>query len=144
MSNLISLLSGLLFGLGLVVSGMVDPARVMGFLDLFGQWDPSLAFVMGGALLVFAPGYAWLVKPRRQSLSGTPLPAPPTGRVDARLVGGAALFGVGWGLLGICPGPGLALLGVTMLGTEQPLIALFVLAMAVGLLGVDRLLAAGA
>ncbi|MGE6106387.1 DUF6691 family protein [Aeromonas sobria] len=137
MGLFIALLSGLLFGVGLGISGMVDPARVLGFLDVAGNWDPSLAFVMGGALLVFAPGYALLIKPRSQSLCGDPLPAPPAPRIDRRLVGGAALFGVGWGLLGICPGPGLALLG-----TGQPLIALFVLAMAVGLLGVDRLLPA--
>lgn len=134
MTLLISLLSGLLFGLGLALSGMVDPARVLGFLDLAGAWDPSLAFVMGGALLVFMPGYFWLVRPRRQSLLGEACPSAPSQRLDGRLLGGAALFGIGWGMAGICPGPALALIT-----GGQPMIWLFVAAMIVGMLLVDRL-----
>lgn len=131
----VALLSGTLFGLGLAVSGMVDPARVTGFLDLAGAWDPSLGFVMGGALAVFLPGYLLLVRPRRQSLLGAPLPQVPLARIDARLLGGSALFGVGWGMVGICPGP-----GISLLASGQPLIVLFVAAMGAGLLLVDRLL----
>jgi uncharacterized protein len=102
--------SGLLFGLGLIVSQMVNPAKVLGFLDIFGAWDPSLALVMGGAVAVSALGY--LIAKRR----GVPVLAPrleiPTRRdLDPRLIGGAALFGIGWGLVGLCPGP--ALVGLT-------------------------------
>jgi len=97
---------GLLFGLGLIVSQMVNPAKVLGFLDIVGHWDPSLAFVMGGAVAVSALGT--LIARRR----GVPVLAPrleiPTRRdLDARLIGGAALFGIGWGLVGLCPGPAL-------------------------------------
>lgn len=133
MERLMSLLCGLLFGLGLALSGMVDPARVLGFLDVAGAWDPSLAFVMGGALLVFMPGYFLLVRPRRQSLLGAPMADVPAPTLDGRLLGGAALFGIGWGLAGICPGPALALITA-----GQPLIGLFVVAMVVGVLMVDR------
>lgn len=101
--------SGLLFGLGLISSQMVDPAKVLGFLDIFGHWDPSLAVVMGGAVAVSSLGH--LIARRR----GTPFLAPrleiPTGRdLDPRLIGGAALFGIGWGLVGLCPGPALTAL----------------------------------
>lgn len=100
---------GLLFGLGLIVSEMVNPAKVLAFLDIFGSWDPSLAFVMGGAVAASALGY--LIVKRR----GVPVFAPrleiPTRRdLDRRLIGGAALFGVGWGLVGLCPGPALTAL----------------------------------
>ena len=135
MKLLTSLFAGLLFGLGMAISGMVDPARVTGFLDLAGAWDPSLAFVMGGALLVFMPGYFLLVKPRRQSVLGEPIVAVPTPRLDRRLIGGAALFGIGWGLVGICPGPALSLIS-----GGQPMIMLFIAAMVAGILLVDRVL----
>ncbi|WP_414470933.1 DUF6691 family protein [Microvirga sp. M2] len=119
--------SGLLFGLGLIVSQMVNPAKVLGFLDIFGNWDPSLAFVMGGAVVVSALGY--LVARRR----GVPVLAPrleiPTRRdLDPRLIGGAALFGIGWGLVGLCPGP--ALVGPTFGPAE---IFVFVAAMIAGM-----------
>ena len=133
MKLLTSLLAGLLFGLGMAISGMVDPARVTGFLDLAGAWDPSLAFVMGGALLVFMPGYFLLVKPRRRSLLGEPIVAIPAPRLDRRLIGGAALFGIGWGLVGICPEPALSLIS-----SGQPMILLFIAAMVAGILLVDR------
>ena len=94
MALMTSLLAGLLFGLGLAISGMIDPARVTGFLDVAGAWDPSLAFVMGGALAVFMPGYFLLVKPRRQSLLGEPMARVPAPVLDRRLIGGAALFGI--------------------------------------------------
>ncbi len=107
MKNTIALLAGLVFGLGLSLGGMTQPSVVLGFLDLFGAWDPRLAFVMGGAVLTTAIGY------RRVFRRGRPLFEPsfqlPTARTfDARLVGGAALFGIGWGIAGYCPGPALA------------------------------------
>ena len=119
--------SGLLFGLGLIVSQMVNPAKVLGFLDIFGAWDPSLALVMGGAVAVSALGY---VVARRR---GVPVLAPrleiPTRRdLDPRLIGGAALFGIGWGLVGLCPGP--ALVGLTF--GPWP-VFVFVTAMIVGM-----------
>jgi uncharacterized membrane protein YedE/YeeE len=119
--------AGLLFGLGLIVSQMVNPAKVLGFLDIFGAWDPSLALVMGGAVAVSALGY---VVARRR---GVPVLAPrleiPTRRdLDPRLIGGAALFGIGWGLVGLCPGP--ALVGLTF-GPWPVLV--FVTAMIVGM-----------
>ncbi|WP_429134704.1 DUF6691 family protein [Aeromonas veronii] len=136
MKLLTSLFAGVLFGLGMAISGMVDPARVTGFLDLAEAWDPSLAFVMGGALLVFMPGYFLLVKPCRQSVLGEPIVAVPASKLDRRLIGGAALFGIGWGLVGICPGPALSLIS-----SGQPMIMLFIAAMVAGILLFDRGLA---
>ncbi len=101
------LLSGLLFGAGLVVSGMTDPARVIGFLDLFGDWDPALAFVMGGAVIVFALGLLLLRKTGTRVCS-TPLPDTSPDPISGRMVIGSAIFGIGWGLGGFCPGPALA------------------------------------
>ena len=109
MQIVIALLVGLVFGLGLIVSGMTDPARVLGFLDLAGWWNPSLAFVMGGAIAVALP--AFVVAARRQrTLTGAPLQLPTATRIDRRLVLGALAFGAGWGLAGLCPGPALALI----------------------------------
>ncbi|GAA4859995.1 YeeE/YedE family protein [Luteimonas vadosa] len=99
--------AGALFGLGLAVSGMTNPDKVLNFLDVAGHWDPSLALVMGGALLVTVPGFAW-VRRRGRSACGDALPTTPGSRIDARLVGGSALFGIGWGIAGYCPGPALA------------------------------------
>ena len=106
----IALASGLLFGLGLIASGMTDPAKIQGFLDLFGRWDPSLAFVMAGAILVAAVGFA-LAQRRRLAWSGAMMDLPRNPRVDGRLLLGGALFGVGWGIGGLCPGPALTALG---------------------------------
>jgi uncharacterized membrane protein YedE/YeeE len=107
----IALLSGTLFGAGLALSGMMDPARVRGFLDLFGAWDPTLGFVMGGALAVMF--VAWLIQRRMEKPAAAErFNLPGTVKIDARLVSGSALFGVGWGLAGLCPGPGLASLAV--------------------------------
>ena len=103
-------LGGLLFGLGLIVSGMSDPARVIGFLDLAGTWDPSLAFVLAGALLPAAVAHR-LARRRKFTLLGMPMRIPTPGSIDRRLVAGSALFGIGWGLAGICPGPALVLAG---------------------------------
>ncbi|MCE9572842.1 MAG: YeeE/YedE family protein [Deltaproteobacteria bacterium] len=96
--------AGALFGLGLLVSGMTDPANVTAFLNVGGAWDPSLAFVMVGAIGVFAAVYR-VIAPRRRSLRGGPLHLPTATHVDGALLGGAAVFGIGWGLAGYCPGP---------------------------------------
>lgn len=110
MRLLVSALSGALFGLGLFVSGMTDPAKVQGFLDLAGAWDPTLIFVLGGALLPMA--LAWRIAAHRpRALSGAAFPPLPAQRLDARLIGGSVLFGAGWALAGFCPGPALASLG---------------------------------
>ncbi len=103
-------LAGLIFGAGLLLSDMANPARVLAFLDLAGAWDPTLAFVMGGALLVTAPGYA-LLRRRGSTLGGQALSWPTRTDIDRPLVLGAALFGLGWGLIGLCPGPALVGLG---------------------------------
>jgi len=101
---LLAAVAGLLFGLGLIAGGMTDPGKVQAFLDLGGRWDPSLAFVMGGALAVTALGMAW-GRRRATAWSGEPLCQPPSRRLEARLVAGGVLFGAGWGLAGFCPGP---------------------------------------
>ncbi len=110
MGALLALLAGLVFGIGLLMSGMTDPAKVQGFLDLAGRWDPSLAFVMGGAILV-AIGAFTLARRRaaagRKSWSGEPIELSTSKTIDARLLGGGVLFGIGWGVAGFCPGPAL-------------------------------------
>jgi uncharacterized membrane protein YedE/YeeE len=106
---LTSLLAGILFGAGLLVSRMCDPQRVLAFLDVAGKWNPALAFTMGGAILVAAPAF-WYVRKRRGNLIGKVSELPDRFRIDARLIAGSAIFGLGWGLSGICPGPGLVLL----------------------------------
>jgi uncharacterized membrane protein YedE/YeeE len=122
-----ALASGALFGLGLVVSHMVDPAKVLGFLDLAGDWDPSLALVMLGALVVTAPAYAF-ARRLRAPLCADGFASPTATRVDHRLAIGALMFGIGWGLVGYCPGPALASIGF---GSDRTL--LFVVAMLVGM-----------
>ncbi len=110
MRLLIALLSGALFGAGLLVSGMTNPAKVQGWLDIVGNWDPTLAFVLGGAIIPMA--IAWRVARRMpSSLSGVALPGPAPRKIDRPLVIGSALFGLGWGIAGLCPGPALASLG---------------------------------
>lgn len=110
--NLAALAAGLLFGLGLIVSGMADPAKVLGFLDLAGQWDPSLALVMGGAIAIGLPAFT-LARKRQRTLLGEPMQLPTARTIDRRLVLGGLLFGIGWGIAGICPGPALVLLGMS-------------------------------
>lgn len=102
-----ALVAGAIFGLGLAISGMTNPDKVLNFLDVAGTWDPSLALVMGAALAISMPGFAWLRR-RGCTLDGGALPAPPGPHVDRRLLTGSALFGIGWGLAGYCPGPALA------------------------------------
>ena len=109
--NLIALLAGVLFGAGLVVSGMAEPAKVLAFLTLGKGWDPALAFVMGGALCVTVPGFAWIHR-RGRLLNGAPFPRPVHGPIDRKLLGGALLFGLGWGLSGYCPGPAIVSAGL--------------------------------
>ena len=128
MHRISEFLIGLLFGVGLLLSGMTDPGKVIGFLDLTGAWDPSLALVMGGAILVgvFAFGVA---RQRTTSFLGNPIRLPTSRDIDTRLVAGSLLFGVGWGLAGFCPGPALV-----SLGAGQPKAVVFVLAMLVGMI----------
>ncbi len=116
MSFLVNLGFGLLFGIGLVFSGMSDPAKVLNFLDLFGTWDPSLAFVMGGAVIVTFVGYR-LVFRRGQPIAGEQFHFPERDDIDRRLLAGSATFGIGWGLGGFCPGPALTALGLGASGT---------------------------
>lgn len=123
----LALAAGTLFGLGLAVSQMTNPDKVLNFLDLTGQWDPSLALVMTGALAVSVPGYAWVRRRGALSACGDPLQMPAATRIDARLLAGSALFGIGWGIAGYCPGPALANLAH---GTTEAL--LFVAALLVG------------
>lgn len=104
-------LSGLLFGLGLILAGMANPANVLGFLDLAGQWNPSLALVMGGALAIGVAAYPWASK-RHASLLGAPMRLPTARHIDRRLVLGGLAFGAGWGLAGFCPGPALVSLAI--------------------------------
>ena len=110
MTIFFSLLAGLVFGVGLIVSGMADPAKVLGFLDIAGAWDPSLALVMIGAIAVGVVAFAF-ARRRDTSLLGAPMNLPTARQIDRRLVGGGILFGVGWGVAGFCPGPALVALG---------------------------------
>lgn len=109
MRSLAAFLAGALFGAGLLVSGMTDTRKVQGWLDVFGDWDPTLAFVLGGAILPMAA--AWSLSHRRAPLLGGAFPGRPGARIDWPLVAGSLLFGAGWGLVGLCPGPAMASLG---------------------------------
>ena len=124
-------LVGLLFGLGLILSGMTDPGKVIGFLDLFGSWDPSLALVMGGAIMVGIFAFT-IAKKRTTTFLGGVLRFPTNADIDKRLVIGSLMFGAGWGLAGFCPGPALV-----SMADGQPKALVFVLAMLVGMLGFE-------
>ena len=127
LKTIVALFAGALFGAGLIVSGMADPQKVIGFLDVAGDWDPTLAFVMGGALLITGPAFRLILRrPRPVLADGFSLPT--KSAVDGRLVGGAALFGIGWGLSGFCPGPAVAALSTGL----TPVLA-FVASMLVGM-----------
>jgi hypothetical protein len=130
-----ALASGILFGLGLVISQMVNPAKIIGFLDVAGRWDPTLLVVMAGALLVATPAFRLVLK-RPHPLFATDFSLPTRTDLDPRLFAGAALFGIGWGLSGFCPGP-----AVTALVTLQLPVLVFVVAMLAGALLYDRLAA---
>lgn len=127
MQRAIEFLVGLLFGLGLLLSGMTDPGKVIGFLDISGLWDPSLAFVMGGAILVGFFAFT-VAKKRTQSFLGGAMQLPTASHIDRRLVVGSALFGAGWGVAGFCPGPALV-----SMAAGQPKAAVFVVAMLAGM-----------
>lgn len=133
MTLLIAAVSGLLFGLGLILSGMANPAKVLGFLDLAGPWDPSLALVMAGAIAV---GLVAFSLARRRSLSwlGEPMRLPAAGDIDRRLVLGGLAFGIGWGLAGFCPGPALV---ATAMGQGKAIV--FTIAMVAGMLVFEAL-----
>jgi uncharacterized membrane protein YedE/YeeE len=128
MHRITEFLVGLLFGLGLLLSGMTDPGKVLGFLDLFGTWDPSLAFVMGGAIAVGFFAFA-VARKRTTNLLGGALHLPKATQIDRRLVIGGLMFGAGWGLAGFCPGPGI----VSMASGEMKA-AVFVAAMVAGMI----------
>ena len=127
MRPLLAFVAGLVFGLGLLLSGMADPAKVLGFLDLAGAWNPSLVFVMVGAIAIAALAFA-LARRRTSALLGDALQLPTATAIDRRLIAGALLFGVGWGLAGFCPGPALVALG---LGQAKAVV--FVVAMLAGM-----------
>lgn len=122
-----ALLAGLVFGIGLIVSGMANPAKVLGFLDLAGRWDPSLAFVMAGAVAVGVIAFR-RARRRSRSVLGAPIQLPTSTRLEPRLVVGSLLFGAGWGLAGFCPGPALV-----SAGSGQPKAMFFVVAMLLGM-----------
>ena len=128
LKNIIGLLAGLLFGIGLLISGMTDPVKVQGFLDVFGAWDISLALVMGGGLIVAIVGVQ-LAKRQQTSWIGTSIDMPSKTVINKKLLIGAMLFGIGWGLVGICPGP-----GIVLLGTGQWQAYVFIPAMIVGMM----------
>jgi len=130
--TLAALVSGLVFGAGLALAGMTNPAKVLSFLDVAGAWDPTLALVMGAALCVNATAYA-LTRSRAQPLFADAFELPTRADLDARLLGGAALFGVGWALVGLCPGPALA-----SLARGQVEVLVFVAAMCAGMLAARR------
>jgi uncharacterized membrane protein YedE/YeeE len=127
MRRITAFIAGLVFGLGLLLSGMADPAKVLGFLDLAGAWDPSLMFVMGGAVGVAAVAVA-AARHRQRSLLGEPMQWPAAAAVDRRLLAGALMFGIGWGLAGFCPGP-----AIVALGLGQAEAGVFVAAMLAGM-----------
>jgi hypothetical protein len=135
MGNVMALASGLIFGIGLLASGMTDPSKIKGFLDLFGAWDPSLALVMGGAVGVAMVAFA---RAKRRSLSwtGARMEVPTSSAIDRRLVLGGVLFGIGWGIAGFCPGP-----AIVAAASGVPAALLFVGAMLIGMTVHDRWLA---
>jgi len=135
MSNVFGFVSGLIFGIGLILAGMTQPLKVKGFLDLAGAWDPSLALVMGGAIALGVVAFA-MARRRERSWTGAPMEIPTNRTIDRRLVTGGVLFGTGWGIAGFCPGPALVALGSGM-GSA----AIFVAAMLGGMVVHDKLLA---
>ncbi|OUS08901.1 transporter [Rhodobacterales bacterium 52_120_T64] len=127
MRKIIALASGLLFSFGLIISDMVNPARVIAFLDVTGDWDPTLGFVMGGAITTAS--IAWIIaRPRKSAYFGGTIPPMPTQPVDRNLVTGSAIFGIGWGLVGICPGP-----AIVAMSFGKWEVAVFIVAMMAGM-----------
>lgn len=132
MRLILSLIAGSLFGTGLLISGMTDTTKVQGWLDVFGAWDPTLAFVMGGAILPML--VAWRLTANRTPLTGGEFPASPRPELDHRLITGSVLFGIGWGLAGLCPGPAIASLSYGGMGG-----LVFLAAMLVGMIAAPRI-----
>ena len=128
MNYVIALITGSLFGIGMALSGMVNPELVTAFLDVNGQWNPTLVYVMGGALAVFIPGYQLLIKTRARPVLSKDWDLNKSKAIDAPLMAGASLFGIGWGLLGVCPGP-----AATSIFSGNSDVGVFVVAMMVGL-----------
>ena len=124
-----TLIAGILFGFGLALSGMMQPEKVVGFLNITGEWDASLMLVMGGALAIFTPGYHFIIKKRQQTWNGAVLHLPTKKALDHQLIIGALIFGAGWGLAGICPGPAIAM--VALVGWPA---IVFIFAMVAGML----------
>jgi len=122
-----SLIAGTLMGAGLMISGMMNPNKVLSFLDIFGNWDPTLIFVMGGAIFSALPGF-WLSRRLTKPLLANNFQLPDKKKFDRRLVGGAAIFGVGWGLVGLCPGP-----AISAITTGSPQVIVFVISMTFGM-----------
>ena len=122
-----SLIAGTLMGAGLMISGMMNPNKVLSFLDIFGNWDPTLIFVMGGAIFSALPGF-WLSRRLTKPLLANNFQLPDKKKFDRRLVGGAAIFGVGWGLVGLCPGP-----AISAITTGSPQVIIFVISMTLGM-----------
>lgn len=135
MAHVIALLSGIVFGFGLILSGMANPAKVKNFLDLAGAWDPSLVLVMAGAIAVGLVAFA-VARRQGRAWAGAPIELPTNRTIDARLIGGGLLFGIGWGIAGFCPGP-----AIVALGRGMPEAVWFVGAMLVGMLLHDRVIA---
>lgn len=127
MQRITAFIAGLIFGLGLILSGMTNPAKIIGFLDIFGNWDPSLALVMLGAVIVTAISF-YLIKTNQKSYFGQQIKLPTSSKIDHKLIIGSLIFGVGWGLAGYCPGPSLA---SVLQGGHKPLV--FVISMLVGM-----------
>lgn len=138
MRVLLVFLIGAVFGTGIALSGMANPAKVLNFFDLAGSFDPSLAFVMAGALAVTAPGYALLFRMRERPIFDQSFHLPKSTAIDARLIGGSAVFGIGWGIAGFCPGA-----SIPALGLGQASVAIFVSALLVGILIARRLSRSG-
>lgn len=133
MGPLFGFVSGLVFGIGLILAGMAEPLKVKGFLDLAGAWDPSLALVMGGAITLGAVAFA-RARRREHAWTGAPMEIPANRRIDGRLIAGGLLFGVGWGIAGFCPGP-----AIVALGSGMGSAGIFVAAMLVGMVIHDKL-----
>jgi uncharacterized membrane protein YedE/YeeE len=131
MASLFAFVAGLVFGIGLIIAGMANPAKILGFLDIAGKWDPSLALVMAGAIAVGLVAFA-LARRRTMSALGLPMQLPTASSLDARLVGGSIVFGVGWGLAGFCPGP-----AIVALGAGYAKAAVFVAAMLLGMIAFE-------
>lgn len=136
MRELLAFFFGAIFGLGIAISGMINPAKVMNFFDIFGTWDPSLAFVMIGALAVAIPGYALIFRTRRAPALNAQFAQPTKTMLDRRLIGGAALFGLGWGAAGFCPGG-----AIPAIGLGEASVYMFLLAMIAGMLVMRQILA---